>query len=75
MVYNIGITSNNGVIFMTTVYTEIELARRLKVSRELLRKLRHERKTLPFIKIGARVLYRDEDIDEFLAKNTVNPIK
>lgn len=61
---------------MTTrdLLTEKEAAQELTVSPSLLRKWRMERTTLPFIRLGRRVVYRRSDIEAFIQKNTVATI-
>lgn len=59
---------------MQTLLNEIEVSEKLKVSRPLLRKWRAEQIKLPFVKLGARVLYRESDIEQFLNESLIPTI-
>ncbi len=48
--------------------TDKEVAGLLKVSRRTLQKMRNDR-TLPFILLGGKALYREHDIQMLLEKN------
>ena len=48
---------------------ENQVAERLGVSVKLLRKHRWEGKGLPYVKFGARVLYAEPEVVEFLQKH------
>lgn len=48
--------------------TDKEVAEALKVSRRTLQKMRNDR-TLPFILLGGKALYREHDIQRILERN------
>ncbi len=50
---------------------ENQVAERLGVSVKLLRKHRWEGKGLPYVKFGARVLYAEPEVVEFLQKHRI----
>ena len=50
---------------------ENQVAERLGVSVKLLRKHRWEGKGLPYVKFGARVLYAEPEVVEFLQKQRI----
>ena len=50
---------------------ENQVSERLGVSVKLLRKHRWEGKGLPYVKFGARVLYAEPEVVEFLQKHRI----
>ncbi len=50
---------------------ENQVAERLGVSVKLLRKHRWEGKGLPYVKFGARVLYAEPEVVEYLQKHRI----
>ena len=50
---------------------ENQVSERLGVSVKLLRKHRWEGKGLPYVKFGARVLYAEPEVVEYLQKNRI----
>ena len=50
---------------------EKQVSERLGVSVKLLRKHRWEGKGLPYVKFGARVLYAEPEVVEFLQKHRI----
>ena len=50
---------------------ENQVAERLGVSVKLLRKHRQEGKGLPYVKVGARVLYAEPEVVEYLQKHRI----
>ena len=50
---------------------ENQVSERLGVSVKLLRKHRWEGKGLPYVKFGARVLYAEPEVDEYLQKHRI----
>ena len=50
---------------------ENQVAERLGVSVKLLRKHRWESKGLPYVKFGARVLYAEPEVVEYLQKHRI----
>ena len=53
--------------FMSNLMTEIEVAKRLNVSLASVRRWRLERRGPAFVKVGALVRYRPEDLDAWLS--------
>ena len=51
-----------------------EVCEKLKVSKSTLAVWRAERKNLAFYKLGGRVVYKEEDIEEFLKGNKVETV-
>ena len=54
---------------------ETAVAEWLNVHVATIRKLRTQKKTLPYVKIGERVLYRPADIEAYITANTVQVTK
>lgn len=54
--------------------SETQVADRYGVTRPCLRRWRHERRGLPFVRIGRLVRYRPEDVEEFIQAN-IQPAK
>ncbi len=52
---------------MTQLLTTEEVAGRLGLQVSTIRKLAYQRK-LPFVKLGRAVRFREQDIEEFIAK-------
>jgi len=52
---------------MSNLMTEIEVAKRLNVSLASVRRWRLERRGPAFVKVGALVRYRPEDLDAWLS--------
>ena len=50
---------------------ENQVSERLGISVKLLRKHRWECKGLPYVKFGARVLYAEPEVVEYLQKNRI----
>lgn len=50
--------------------TKAELGKHLRVSRATVDRL-IERREIPYVKIGRRVLFRREDVDRFIASRIV----
>jgi hypothetical protein len=63
------------VALPTKLVNETEVAKQLCVSVSLLRKWRMKRVGLPFVKIGGRVVYRTEDVEQFINTRLVIPLK
>lgn len=53
---------------MSNLMTEIEVAKRLNVSLASVRRWRLERRGPPFVKVGALVRYRPEDLNAWLSE-------
>lgn len=61
---------------MTERYlTPEEAADLLRMSEEGLRKMRRERRGLPFYKRGRGILYKLSEIEEFLESSRVEPMR
>jgi len=52
-------------------FNELQVAQKLGISVSTLRAHRHQRKGLPYHKLGSRVLYREDDLDSYLARRRV----
>jgi excisionase family DNA binding protein len=59
--------NRNEEVNMLNLLTEREVAKQIKVSLASLRKWRLERRGPQFVKVGALVRYRSEDLEEWLA--------
>ena len=60
--------SDNIRLFGESYYSDSELAAMLKVSRRSLQDYRNNG-TIPFIRLGGKILYRRSDIERVLEKN------
>jgi excisionase family DNA binding protein len=49
--------------------TETHVAEKLDVTKPCLRRWRHEKRELPFVRVGRLVRYRAEDVEEFIRAN------
>ena len=49
--------------------TETEVAQKLEVTKPCLRRWRHERRGLPYVRVGRLVRYEPQAVEEFIAKN------
>ncbi len=49
--------------------TETEVAELYGITKPCLRRWRHERRTLPFVKVGRLARYRQEDVEAFVNAN------
>lgn len=58
--------------FIEKLYTESQVAEICSISLSKLRKDRHMRKGIPFVKISSSVRYKQSDINNFLKAHTVN---
>lgn len=59
---------------MDKIFSEKKVADTLGISIHTLRRWRVERRQLPFVRIGGRVAYREQDIAKFIKANIVNPV-
>jgi excisionase family DNA binding protein len=50
----------------SSLITEAEVCKRLGVKKSCLRRWRHERRGLPFVRVGRLVRYRTRDIEQFI---------
>ena len=53
---------------------EGEIARQIGVSLHTIRRWRHERKGPAYLRMGRTIRYRQEDIDEFIARSVNEPV-
>lgn len=49
--------------------TEAEVAEKLEVTKPCLRRWRHERRGLPFVRVGRLVRYEPQAVEQFIAQN------
>ncbi len=54
--------------------TVVETAKALRISQGTVRAWVLARK-IPFVKLGSRVLFKQSDIEAFINRNTVQPVK
>jgi len=58
---------------LPSLISEPELAKALGVSPALLKKWRAERSNIPFVRLGARVMYRTDDVNRHINEHMVHP--
>lgn len=58
---------------ITPLYTPSETAKLLSLSERTLANLRSKCAGIPYVKIGGKVFYREEDINSFITANVVQP--
>lgn len=54
--------------------TQNETADYIGVKSATLEKWRFQKKHLPFVRVGGKILYRKTELDAFLASRTVQPV-
>ncbi|MBS5980159.1 MAG: helix-turn-helix domain-containing protein [Dysgonomonas mossii] len=68
------LTSNKPSLFGERFLTDIEMAKKLKISRRTLQLYRTEGK-IPYFQFGGKMLYRESDIQKILDRNYVQELK
>lgn len=58
---------------ITTTYTPSEAAKILSLSERTLANWRSKCAGIAYVKIGGKVFYREEDINNFIADNVIQP--
>jgi len=53
------------------LFTQDELAAKLKVSRGILRQWRRKQRGPPFVRVGRNIMYRPSDVADWLRQNVV----
>lgn len=70
----IALTSEKPSLFGERFLTDIEIAKKLKISRRTLQLYRTESK-IPYFQFGGKTLYRESDIQKILDRNYIQELK
>lgn len=68
------LTSNKPSLFGERFLTDVEMAKKLKISRRTLQLYRTESK-IPYFQFGGKTLYRESDIQKILDRNYIQELK